>query len=517
MRVNIFAYCAVVLLSAALVLLAACSPKNSAAPAQYDLYLLIGQSNMAGRGALGGLEPEMPDARVFMFTKDGTWVPARDPMHFDKPAYVGVGPGLSFGKSIAAQDKNRTVGLIPAAVGGSAIAAWSAGSYHAQTKSYPYDEAIRRTRAAMKNGTLKGILWHQGESDAHADKVPLYQDALTALAENLRRDLGAPDIPFIVGGLGGFLTEKQPEAAGITAILKAAPFYIPSTGFVSANDLTHEGDGVHFDARSARELGKRYAAKYTQMRAASLAHNYKLVWADEFNEGTMPNPKKWNYRTEDGCPELCGFGNGERQWYTDARSKNARIENGKLIIEAHKEEMGTQQYTSARLNTRYKGDWLYGRFEVRAKMPSGRGTWPAIWMMPTDMKYGEWPNSGEIDIMEHVGHEPDEISGTVHTKTFNHMIGTHKGVHHPFLGSQDNFHTYGINWTPEKIEFFVDDDIYFTFENTGKGYADYPFDQRFYMILNIAVGGNLGGAKGVDPSAFPTRMEVDFVRVYQSK
>ena len=508
---------ALVLIGAALLLLTACAQKEAEKPAQYDLYLLIGQSNMAGRGAESNFRPEIFDERVLMLKKDGAWTPAIDPLHFDKPKYVGVGPGLSFGKAMAAQDTDSIIGLVPAAVGGSPIAAWTPDGYHEQTKSYPYDDAVARTRLAMESGTLKGILWHQGESDARARKVPLYQDALTTLAENLRRDLDAPEIPFIVGGLGDYMADKQPQSLAITAILKDAPFYIPNAGFVSARGLNHGGDGTHFDARSARELGKRYAAKFMQMRAATLANNYKLVWSDEFNTGTLPDPEKWNYRTEDGCPELCGFGNGEWQWYTDATPKNARIENGKLIIEAHNEKIEKAEYSSARLNSRYKGDWLYGRFEIRAKMPSGRGTWPAIWMMPTDMEYGKWPKSGEIDIMEHVGYNPDEVSGTVHTESFNHIIGTHKGVHHPFLGSEDKFHTYGINWTPEKIEFFVDDDMYFTFENTGKGTADYPFDKKFYIILNLAIGGNLGGQQGVDPNAFPTRMEVDFVRVYQAK
>lgn len=521
MRMKIISYFALALLGAVIAVLAACSQNLNKDPdteqADFDVYLLIGQSNMAGRGSLSGFEPETPDAHVLMLDKHGKWAQAADPLHFDKPTMVGVGPGLSFGKAMAAQDKGHIIGLVPAAVGGTEIAKWVPGAYDAHTKTHPYDDAIARARTAMKTGHLKGILWHQGESDSHAGKVEKYQGALTELATNLRRDLDAPDVPFIVGGLGEYLAEKQPQSVTITAILKDAPFYIPNTGYVSAKGLTHRGDGVHFNANSARVLGKRYADKLIQMRTFAAANNYKLVWSDEFNEGTLPDPKKWSYRTGDGCPVLCGYGNNEWQWYTDARAKNARIEDGKLIIEAHKEDMGTKHYTSARLNSRYKGDWLYGRFEIRAKMPSGRGTWPAIWMMPTDMKYGKWPNSGEIDIMEHVGHKSDEVSGTVHTENFNHIMGTHKGVHHPFLGSEEKFHTYGINWTEEKIQFFVDDDMYFTFENSGKGAADYPFDKKFYMILNLAIGGNLGGQQGVDPNAFPTRMEVDFVRVYQSK
>ena len=242
---------------------------------------------------------------------------------------------------------------------------------------------------------------------------------------------------------------------------------------------------------------------------------YQLVWADEFNTGDMPDTTKWTYKTGDGCPNLCGFGNKELQWYADASSKNSRIENGKLIIEAHKEDTGTRHYSSARLNSRFKGGWRYGRYEVNAKLPGGVGIWPAIWMLPTDWKYGGWPASGEIDIMEHVGYEPDSIKGTVHTKSFNHIKKTQQGLDFKLPDCEDEFHTYGIDWTEEKMDFFVDDTVYFTFKNSGNGWEDYPFDQRFYFILNIAVGGNLGGKKGVDDSIFPQRMEVDWVRVYQ--
>lgn len=244
---------------------------------------------------------------------------------------------------------------------------------------------------------------------------------------------------------------------------------------------------------------------------------YQLVWSDEFDAGTMPDTTRWNYRVGDGCPQLCGFGNKELQWYADARSRNSRIEDGKLILEAHKEDIGTRNYSSARLNTKFKGDWLYGRVEVRAKLPGGIGVWPAIWMMPTDWEYGGWPKSGEIDIMEHVGYRPDSIKGTVHTRAFNHMKRTQKGQYYKLPDCESNFHVYGINWTQEKIEFFVDDEVYFTFENSGKGWEEYPYDKRFHLILNVAVGGNLGGKKGVDDGIFPQRMEVDYVRVFQKK
>jgi len=148
---------------------------------------------------------------------------------------------------------------------------------------------------------------------------------------------------------------------------------------------------------------------------------WRLVWSDEFDYKGLPDPKKWDYDVGGK-----GWGNEELQFYTARRRENARVENGHLIIEARKEAWEGRDYTSARLVSRGKGDWTYGRFEVSAKLPSGRGTWPAIWMLPTGWTYGGWPNSGEIDIMEHVGFDPDVVHASVHTSAYNHKIQTQK-------------------------------------------------------------------------------------------
>lgn len=242
---------------------------------------------------------------------------------------------------------------------------------------------------------------------------------------------------------------------------------------------------------------------------------YVLVWSDEFDGEGLPDPTRWSYDAGDGCPDRCGWGNNELQYYTVERRRNARLENGRLIIEAHREAYESRDFTSARLVTKEKGDWRYGRVEVRAKLPSGRGTWPAIWMLPTDRAYGGWPVSGEIDIMEHVGYAPDTIYGTVHTEAFNHTKGTQKGGTIAVSDCESEFHVYAVEWSAEKIDFLVDDWRYFTFEQEGNGYEGWPFDKRFHLILNIAVGGNWGGSQGVDDSIWPQRMEVDYVRVYQ--
>jgi beta-glucanase (GH16 family) len=220
----------------------------------------------------------------------------------------------------------------------------------------------------------------------------------------------------------------------------------------------------------------------------------KLVWSDEFNYTGLPDSTKWRYDMGDGCPNLCGWGNQELEYYT-SRPENARVENGSLIIEARKEEYAGSQYTSARLVSRGKGEWKYGRIEVRAKLPSGRGVWPAIWMLPVTHRYGGWPADGEIDIMEHVGYEPNHVYGSVHTKTYNHIDGTQRTAgfmefDNPF---QQHFHTYVIDWTEERIAFLIDDIPYFTFPNEQATYAEWPFDAPFYLIMNIAVGGRSGG------------------------
>ncbi len=243
--------------------------------------------------------------------------------------------------------------------------------------------------------------------------------------------------------------------------------------------------------------------------------NRKLVWADEFNYAGLPDSSKWGYDLGDGCPNLCGWGNNELQYYTAKRSKNARVENGHLIIEAHKEPMGGRNYTSTRLVTKKKGDWANGRIEARIQLPNGRGIWPAFWMLPTDWAYGGWPRSGEIDIMEFVGYLPDSLYGTVHTEHYNGMLGTQKsvGIHSTTLATQ--FHVYAIEWDKDKIDFYFDDLKYHSFPNRNKGIEAWPFDQPFHVLLNVAVGGNWGGKMGVDDKPFPQHMRVDYVRVYQ--
>lgn len=239
----------------------------------------------------------------------------------------------------------------------------------------------------------------------------------------------------------------------------------------------------------------------------------KMIWHDEFDYTGKPDPKLWSYHLGDGCPQLCGWGNNELQYYTD-KSENVRVENGRLVIEAHKEQAGNSAYTSARVRSVKEVSPKYGYIEIKAKLPFGRGSWPAIWMLPDSLKYGGWPKSGEIDIMEHVGYDPGVVHGTVHTEDFNHIKGTQVGKQKTVADFDKAFHVYAINWTEKKITFLIDGIPYHVFENNGSGSDAWPFDHPFYLIMNIAVGGGWGGREGVDESIWPQRMEVDYVRVY---
>ncbi len=234
----------------------------------------------------------------------------------------------------------------------------------------------------------------------------------------------------------------------------------------------------------------------------------KLLWSDEFDYTGLPNPQKWGY--EEGFVR-----NKEAQYYTKERLKNARVENGKLIITAHKEEFEGAHYTSASLNTRGKFEVTRGRIEVRAKLPHGRGTWPAIWMLGANIGQVGWPACGEIDIMEFVGYEPGVIYANVHTRDYNHTKGTGRGgkivTEKPF----EDFHIYAVEWYRDRMDFYFDNQRYYSCQKKGEGIGEWPFDAPQYLLINLAIGGAWGGQQGIDDSIFPMEYQVDYVRIYQ--
>lgn len=238
--------------------------------------------------------------------------------------------------------------------------------------------------------------------------------------------------------------------------------------------------------------------------------SYRLVWADEFDVPGLPDTSRWAYDTE---RNRLGWWNNERQYYADSRAENAVVQGGRLLITARLEELrtasdwGGQRYTSARLFTRGKASWTYGYFEVRAKMPCGVGTWPAIWMLGTG---GVWPDDGEIDIMEQVGSNPTRIFGTAHS-AINGGPGNSGSTQ--VADACTAFHDYQVHWTAQELAFAVDGVVYHRYRNPGTGRAAWPFDAPQYLLLNIAIGGTLGGA--VDDRIFPVTLEIEHVRIWQ--
>ena len=231
---------------------------------------------------------------------------------------------------------------------------------------------------------------------------------------------------------------------------------------------------------------------------------YVKVWSDEFNTPGMPDSTKWNFLHQKGF-------NAELQYYTNKQSKNAWIEDGSLIIELRKETHLTANYTSAMLVSKLKGDWLYGKFEIRAKVPGGSGSWPAIWMMPTDDAYGNWPKSGEIDIMEYIGVEPDNLYFTTH---YQGITGTHSqsGISKVISQPYDKYITFTLVWTPTKLEWYADGKLCHSYTKTSDDPKVWPYNKRFFLMLNLAYGGWGGLA---DDTKLPHQFLIDYVRVYQ--
>jgi mannose-6-phosphate isomerase-like protein (cupin superfamily) len=242
----------------------------------FHLYLLIGQSNMSGRGQVEAQDREI-HSRVFALNRDSQWAPAADPIHFDKPI-AGVGPGPTFGKALADRDPALRIGLIPCAVGGSPLATWTPGGFWEQTHSHPYDDALVRARIASEQGTLRGILWHQGESDSNERDAATYLDRLAALVEALRAELDAPELPFVCATLGDFYVARNPWAGQVNQALRRVPQRIQHAVCVDATGLGHGGDELHFDAQAARELGRRYAQAMICLQAGQVD---KVVLAEK--------------------------------------------------------------------------------------------------------------------------------------------------------------------------------------------------------------------------------------------
>ena len=234
----------------------------------------------------------------------------------------------------------------------------------------------------------------------------------------------------------------------------------------------------------------------------------KLLWSDEFDYKGLPDSTKWNFQVGKARA------NNEPQWYTK-NLKNVEVADGNLTITVLKEEIeGEKRYTSARINTRGKYEFTYGRIEARAKLPKGRGVWPAFWTLGLT---GGWPACGEIDIMEYWGHDANTVASNVHTRDYNHTKGTGRGGKTVYQDPWKDFHIYAVEWYPERMDFYIDDNMFWSCKTKGEGIGEWPFNAPQYMILNLALWNNWGGQPGIDDSIFPQKFIVDYVRVYELK
>jgi beta-glucanase (GH16 family) len=250
-----------------------------------------------------------------------------------------------------------------------------------------------------------------------------------------------------------------------------------------------------------------------QKPVSAIPEGYSLVWADEFNDSPNGLPgNEWWFETGNN-----GWGNNESQNYVDrvlGTDTVAKVKDGILTITAFKLTMPYQgsDIISARMNT--VRSWKCGYFEMSAKLPGGKGTWAAFWMLPE--KFQSWPLDGEIDIMEYVGYRPDVTQASVHTQAYNHKAGTEKTATRSAPNAENKFYTYGLKWTEDEISGYINDVMYFTFKNDHQNNKEtWPFNEPFYLKLNLAIGGDWGGSMGIDPSIFPSKYEIDYVRVYQ--
>jgi beta-glucanase (GH16 family) len=261
---------------------------------------------------------------------------------------------------------------------------------------------------------------------------------------------------------------------------------------------------------------------FSQETKSNAAHSdskkYQLVWSDEFNTDGLPNEKFWNFQTGGD-----GGGNDEKQFYTKS-IENSFIKDGKLHIVALKKDMKNCHYTSARLTTYKRFSMQYGKVEVMAKLPAGKGNWPAIWMLPNSIQekgksYEGWPLCGEIDIMEMVGKDPDQIHVSLHSELYNHIKKTQVTHFDKIQNATTEFHKYGIEWTEKFIQFYIDDKLFYQASKGENGHVStnegWPFDKPYFLILNLAVGGFWGG--DIDDAIFPNDFQIDYVRLYKAK
>lgn len=281
--------------------------------------------------------------------------------------------------------------------------------------------------------------------------------------------------------------------------LQAFLFFITVVFFSKCSDRNYASKAEPYHIENSQSQPTK---KISNTKASKL----KLVWSEEFDYTGLPDDTKWSYNEGTGCPQNCGWGNNELEYYTSKDLSNAKVENGVLKITALKQIKENSAYTSARIVSKNKAVFKYGRMECRAKLPTAKGTWPAFWMLGSNFDKVGWPACGEIDIMEHKGNDLNKIYGTLH---YPKHFGENGNGKTTMIKDISKFHIYAVEWNEKMISFFVDGKQYNHIENN----ETLPFNHNFYFIINLAIGGNFAGA--VDPLLVKETMEVDYVRVYQ--
>ncbi len=354
--------------------------------------------------------------------------------------------------------------------------------------------------------SLAVALWGCGESDNDAPQ-PAVSITVSQESINVPAEGGSYTINVTTTGKewGAYA-----DADFITLDLKNT---VSQTGTMTvtlpANPTTNARTGTVTIMSSAARKTISIAQEAAAQSAYNVPEGYSLVWQDEFNTGSELNPDNWTHEVKNS-----GWVNHELQNYVNHKTPEGNLvtelRNGKLRITAQKEN---GKVYSGRVYAKVKDGWTYGYIEASIKLPKGKGTWPAFWMMPVNFR--SWPADGEIDIMEEVGYHPNYVSSSLHANAHVHSNGTQ--ITHEMLcdGAEDGFHTYAILWTAKNITTYVDGKVQLSYDNKGKGRDDWPYDAPFYVIFNLAWGGDWGGTQGVDESALPATMEVDYVRVFQ--
>jgi len=329
------------------------------------------------------------------------------------------------------------------------------------------------------------------------------------------------NLTFTIDIVGSDANNPNGDGSGVikctaTATEAVSYSFRPGTGAEVNNttgvfEHTYSEKGIHnYKVEILAYSTTGQSIKSTKDISIAVSSNTNLVWSDEFDVNGSPDTSKWNYDIGTGCPNVCGWGNNELQYYT-SRSENVIIDGGILKIISKKEAYQGAEYTSTRMKTQEKFDFKYGKVEIRAKLPIGGGTWPALWMLGSNITTVSWPACGEIDIMEHRGNVPGTVSSAIHTpSSFGNTVN--KGT--KFISDvTTEFHIYSVDWTSEKIEFSIDGIVHYTYNPSVKDSNTWPFDANQFIILNVAMGGTFGGA--IDTDFEESKMEIDYVRVYQ--